>query len=108
MRDPENSDPTQAQMILRRLQEFPNVWVPMPELAHVSGAFAVHSRISELREHGFDIEVKLEGNRPRHSFYRLIVPILPTNTTFEFDNAAEVATTAQAGGNTERSGSATP
>jgi len=74
MNDP-NTNPTQAQLVLAKLQEFPNQWVAMPLLAEVSRAFAVHSRIAELRKH-HDISHKNEtkpGSRARRSFYRLNV-----------------------------------
>lgn len=67
----QTTDPTQAERILQRLRATPGEWVPMPELARVSGAFAVHSRISELRESGAVIECRQTGSRPRHSFYRI-------------------------------------
>lgn len=69
---PDHENPTQADKILERLQRTPGEWVPMPELWEVSGAFAVHSRISELRARGHAIEVKVVGSRPRCSAYRII------------------------------------
>ena len=65
---------TQCQAILAELARRHGQWVPMPELAHVSGAYAVHSRISDLRDGGYDIEVRVEGVRPRKSYYRLVSP----------------------------------
>lgn len=62
---------TQNDRILAALRRAHGDWVPMPQLAAESGAFAVHSRISDLRKLGFAIEVKLEGQRPKRSFYRL-------------------------------------
>ncbi len=64
----ENSDPTQAELILARLRKTPGQDVPMPELYAVSGAFAVHSRVAELRAQGYRIECRVRGSRPRHSF----------------------------------------
>lgn len=51
-------------------------WVPMPELWRASGAMAVHSRISDLRKRGLDIEHRNEvaAGRVTHSFYRLVTP----------------------------------
>lgn len=72
MRDPENQMPTQAAKVLAELRRYPNRWVPMPQLASVSGAYAVHSRIAELRGDGHQIETRIEGTRPRRSFYRLV------------------------------------
>jgi hypothetical protein len=71
MKDPADRDPTQSQLILERLKATPGTWVPMPELHRVSGAYAVHSRVSELRSDGHDIRVRVQGSRPRKSFYRL-------------------------------------
>lgn len=65
-------NPTQNQLVLAELVRRHGQWVPMPELAAASGAYAVHSRISDLRAAGLEIEVKVGGVRPRHSFYRLV------------------------------------
>jgi hypothetical protein len=65
---------SQAAAILARLMETPGIWVPMPELAALSGAYAVHSRISDLRKRGYHIETKVVCRRPKHSFYRIILP----------------------------------
>ena len=46
---------TQNALILARLQASPGEYVPMPELAAVSSAYAVHSRISDLRRAGWPI-----------------------------------------------------
>lgn len=48
-------------------------WVPMPELWRVSGAFAVHSRISDLRKQGWNIEQRSERAEDGTvmSYYRL-------------------------------------
>lgn len=64
---------SQCDLILARLKETPGEWVPMPELFRVSGAFAVHSRVSDLRKLGFAIahkNVRSEAGAT-HSFYRL-------------------------------------
>jgi hypothetical protein len=66
---------TQAEAILAELVIHHGEWVPMPRLAEVSGAYAVHSRISDLRGAGHDIQSKVEGVRPRKSFYRLVSPV---------------------------------
>jgi hypothetical protein len=57
---------SQCELILARLALTPGQWVPMPELAEHSGAYAVHSRISDLRKNGHNIEHKNEwdGNAP--------------------------------------------
>jgi hypothetical protein len=68
-----NESPTQRELILRELLSSTEDWVPMPRLAEVSGAYAVHSRVAELRRKGFVIDCRLKGYRPRKSFYRLIL-----------------------------------
>lgn len=78
MNDP-NNNPSQADKILKRLQETPNEWVPMPELAQISGAYAVHSRITNLRKRKLTIPNRQEpdlrgGSRKRLSYYKLITP----------------------------------
>lgn len=66
---------SQADLILRRLIEARGEWVPMPELVRVSGAFAVHSRIADLRRAGWQIEQEsVHRQRRVHSFYRLHSP----------------------------------
>lgn len=74
MNHPENQEPTQAALILQRLMRTPGEWVAMPELSRVSGAYAVHSRVSELRSSGHDIRVRIQGSRPRTSCYRIVLP----------------------------------
>lgn len=66
---------TQNEAVLAELSKHHGEWVPMPQLAQASGAYAVHSRISDLRADGHLIETKVEGTRPRKSFYRLVSPI---------------------------------
>ena len=47
-------------------------WVTLPQLVAISGGYAVHSRIADLRKRGYDIEqtsVRRAGKV--HSFYRL-------------------------------------
>ena len=64
---------TQCGAILARLEAANGDWVPMPELAMVSGAFAVHSRVSDLRSWGHVIEQRSERDgRKVRSFYRLV------------------------------------
>ena len=71
-----NTNPSQAGTILSRLQaarEFDG-WVPMPILSDVSGAYAVHSRVAELRKRGHTIENKVtrQQDGTRMSWYRLV------------------------------------
>ena len=65
--------PAQADIILAELRRFAGEWVPMPQLAALSGAYAVHSRISDLRKRGYEIDHKNEvsAGRVTKSFYRL-------------------------------------
>lgn len=46
---------TQCDIILARLRMARGAYVPMPILAAESGAYAVHSRISDLRRRGHHI-----------------------------------------------------
>lgn len=64
---------TQAAAILDELRRNAGQWVSLPRLHEVSGAYAVHSRVSDLRADGHVIEVRQEGHRPRRSWYRLVV-----------------------------------
>lgn len=64
---------SQCGAILARLDAAGGDWVPMPELAQASGAFAVHSRVAELRSWGHNIEQRSERvGRKVRSFYRLV------------------------------------
>jgi hypothetical protein len=69
-----NTNPTQAQAILSRLEMSRGEWVAMTELGKYAGCWAVHSRIAEIRtKHGRKVENKtkrVEGKT--HSYYRLI------------------------------------
>lgn len=81
MPDDQNRRPTQAQAIYAELRRRPGAWVAMPRLYQVSGAFAVHSRISELRSDGHAIDCHVRRGRRggrSFSFYRLTTttPIL--------------------------------
>ena len=63
---------SQNARILRSLQEQQGLWIPMPLLAAESGAYAVHSRVSDLRKRGHTIEHKNSRHgRVTHSFYRM-------------------------------------
>lgn len=64
---------SQCDLILRRLQLTPGVWVDMPLLCRVSGSLNCHSRVADLRKRGHHIEWRgehLDGSI--HSFYRII------------------------------------
>jgi biotin operon repressor len=63
---------SQNARILAALEEHRGIWVPMPLLAAESGAFAVHSRIADLRKEGLTIEQRNQRKgRSIHSSYRL-------------------------------------
>ena len=65
---------SQCARILGALEAARGAWVPMPELAAASGAYAVHSRVAELRSWGHVIEHRNERRgRTVRSFYRLEV-----------------------------------
>lgn len=75
MRDPmigTATEPSQAEKILAVLKRRRRKWVPMPQLARAAHAYAVHSRISDLRDLGYRIECRVRGARPRSSAYRLL------------------------------------
>lgn len=64
---------TQCELILGRLVRSRGRWVPLPELSRVSGSYAVHSRISDLRAMGCAIPRPLLTRKGRTvcSAYRL-------------------------------------
>jgi len=63
----------QCGAILAVLEAAEGAWVPMPGLAQASGAYAVHSRVAELRSWGHVIEQHSERDgRKVRSFYRLV------------------------------------
>lgn len=60
--------------LLRASTECPlgHEWVTLPQLVAVSGAYAVHSRVADLRKRGYDIEqISVRRSGKVHSFYRL-------------------------------------
>jgi len=64
---------SQCARILQLLEYRDGAWTEMPHLARNSGAYAVHSRISDLRKRGHVIQHKnVQKGREVHSFYRLI------------------------------------
>jgi hypothetical protein len=67
---------SQGEKILAYLQARKELWVPMPELWHASGAMAVHSRVADLnrqlRGSGAVIKNRVDRSvKPYRSFYRL-------------------------------------
>lgn len=71
---PTSAGTSQCSKILSRLRASSGQWVPMPELVAVSGGYACHSRISDLRKQDLMIDHKNERQPDGsiHSFYRLI------------------------------------
>lgn len=64
---------SQCELIMDVLVVEKGKWVGMPTLAHFSGAYAVHSRVAELRKRGHVIEQRSERDgRKVRSFYRLV------------------------------------
>lgn len=63
---------SQADRILKHLQAHAGEWCAMTTLWAISGAFAVHSRTSDLRKRGHNIINRTEQvNGVKHSFYQL-------------------------------------
>lgn len=63
---------SQNTAILEYLKASVGEWVPMPTLVEVGGGCAVHSRISDLRKLGHQIENQVDrSQKPYRSFYRL-------------------------------------
>ena len=69
----ERGGESQCSAILHCLELHRGKWVPLPELVRVSGAYAVHSRISDLRDAGHHIVHRNErSGRTVKSFYLLV------------------------------------
>jgi hypothetical protein len=67
-----NAGKSQADRILGALRHAAG-WAHLPDLVKASGAYAVHSRIADLRKRGHRIEHEsVHRGRAVHSFYRLI------------------------------------
>lgn len=65
--------PSQCDKILACLRETPGQWVAMPDLVLASASFNIHSRISDLRKRGHNIEQHDERDgRKIKSFYRVM------------------------------------
>ena len=63
---------SQCDRILRALLAHRGEWLPMPYLYSMSGAFAVHSRIADLRRHGYTVETRVEHVKNKvNSYYRI-------------------------------------
>lgn len=67
---------TQAEAIEQELRRMAGEWVSLPRLHEVSGAYAVHSRVAELRKtRDLVIENRVrrgKGGGPSLSEYRLM------------------------------------
>jgi hypothetical protein len=65
---------SQCERIADALRAKIGQWVAMTDLWQASGAFAVHSRIADLRKRGLAIEHRNEraSSGVTHSFYRLL------------------------------------
>lgn len=67
------SGTSQCDLIMDVLIVEQGKWVGMPTLAHFSGAYAVHSRVAELRKRGHQIEQRSDRHGRRVlSYYRLV------------------------------------
>jgi len=67
---------SQTDKLIDRLQRSAGQWVSLPTLVGYTGAYAVHSRVSDARKRGCCIEQRTEVAKDgvRHSFYRLLAP----------------------------------
>jgi len=69
---------TQNGRLAAILAKHPGEWLPMTDLGREIGAWAVHSRVADLRRLGMAIEHKNErrtnlwGVRSCHSYYRFV------------------------------------
>jgi hypothetical protein len=64
---------SQCDKILDALEKANGTWVSLPDLVRTSGAYAVHSRVSDLRKRGHRIEQANEHvGGLIHSSYRLL------------------------------------
>lgn len=67
----------QCSLVLAYLLRFKNKWIPMPELAKISGSLNVHSRIAEVRRRGHTIlnRVTQGKHNVKCSEYKLVPKI---------------------------------
>lgn len=76
----ERGGESQCEAILAHLEAHCGSWVGLPDLVRVSGAYAVHSRISDLRDRGHHIVHRNErSGRTVKSFYLLVPSSLDGN-----------------------------
>ena len=63
---------SQSSAVLKYLTACKGEWIEMPTLVGYSGAYAVHSRVSDLRREGHSITNMVDrSTKPYKSFYRL-------------------------------------
>lgn len=63
--------PSQNERLESLFRSRPNEWLPMTDLGRAIGAWAVHSRVADLRAHGMDIENRTQKDDGETlSFYR--------------------------------------
>ena len=70
-----NGGRTQNDRLEEIFRAYPGEWLAMPWLAGEIGAYAVHSRVADLRRRGMRIASRSTthpGTRQRHSFYLFI------------------------------------
>lgn len=65
---------SQADKLIFYLEKHRGEWIGLPTLVSVCGGYAVHSRASDVRKRGYEVEQK--NNRDMetgkiHSFYRI-------------------------------------
>ena len=69
---------SQNSAIVERLRQTPGEWVPMPELARISGSMNIHTRAWEINDRlGLGIENKTLRD-PEHRFRKLSFYRLPS------------------------------
>jgi len=71
---------TQNARLMEIFRSRPNQWIPMPEIASEISAYAVHSRVADLRRLGWTVVNRQErpgGKGPRLSYYRYEPPQAP-------------------------------
>lgn len=71
------ASPTQNDLLEAYLRRRPYQWISMPDLAEAIGAYAVHSRIADLRKRGMTIDHVndwrvIDGRRICCSRYRFV------------------------------------
>ena len=66
---------SQTDKLINYLHMAEGQWVGLPTLVSVCGGFAIHSRASDAKRRGVNIENRVENiNGKKHSFYRILAP----------------------------------